>query len=177
MVTKEEKEYILKTISLMLRSEAANVVSHMLDKDVIGEEQLSKQCGLRVTVVRKILYDLYSLGLVDFIKERDEKSGWYIYNVTFRIDNFDKMILDKLKTIHKKLTQRLKFEEENTFYVCPVHKKVYLESEALQNNYMCAIEGCGRVLEIKDKTSRINKLKKKVQELEKIIAEAEAKGR
>lgn len=175
MVTREEKEYITKTISLLLRPEAAQVVSLMLDKGEVNEEWLAKQSNLKITVVRKILYDLFNMGLVDFKKERDEKSGWFIYNAVFRTEQFDKVILDKLKTIQEKLKLRLKYEEENTFYECPVHKKTFIESEALMNNYVCDVEGCGSILVIKDKTKRIEKLQKKIEELEKIIKEAEAK--
>ncbi len=173
MVTKEEKEYILKAISMLLRREAAIVVSYMLEKEAVSEEWLAKQSDLKITVVRKILYDLFNLGLVDFIKERDEKSGWYIYNATFKLNKLNEVILDRLKNTLKKLKQRLKYEEENTFYECPVHKIRMLESEAITNNYICNIEGCNSVLEIKDNTHIINKLKKKIQEIENIIREAE----
>jgi len=175
MVTKEEKEYITKTISLLLRPEAGQVVSLMLEKSEVGEEWLAKQSNLKVTVVRKILYDLFNMGLVDFKKERDEKSGWYIYNATFKVDQFEKVIIDKLKMILNKLKMRLKYEEENTFYICPEHKKTFTETEALNNNYICDVEGCGNVLIVKDKTPRIEKLKKKIKEIEEIIEKAEKK--
>lgn len=177
MVTKEEKEYILKAVSLLLRPEAATVVSHMLGKEAVGEEWLSKQCNLKVTVVRKILYDLFSMGLVEFIKERDEKTGWYIYNASFKIDKFNEIIIEKLKMTHGKLIQRLKYEEENNFYECPVHKKKFLESEALINNYKCDVESCDEILVPIDKSRRIEKLKRKIDEIERIIKIAEEKGR
>ncbi|HLI45996.1 MAG TPA: hypothetical protein VKU94_02250 [Geobacterales bacterium] len=175
MVTKKEKEYITKTISMLLRPEAAQVVALMLNKSEVGEEWLAKQSNLKVTVVRKILYDLFNLGLVDFKKERDEKSGWYIYNATFKVDQFDKVVIDKLKVILNKFKMRLKYEEENTFYYCPEHQRTMTETEALNNNYVCDVEGCGKVLIVKDKAHRIEKLKKKIDEIEKLIEMAESK--
>jgi transcription initiation factor TFIIE subunit alpha len=176
MVSSEEKKYIDKVIRLLLRPEASKIALAILEKNDATEEWLTKRTDMKLSVVRKILYDMYELGLVDFRRERDEKTSWYIYHINFKFENFNKVVIDRLRYIlERKLKLRLKYELSHSFYECPKHKKLFTESEALQLNYICPYEDCGEVMLQRSNQHIIDKLTKYIGIIEKILDLAEEK--
>jgi len=174
MVSKEEKQYISDVIKRLIRPEAAKLVEFMLDKDEVTDEQLARNTNIKISIVRKLLYDLYQFRLIDFRRERDEKTTWFIYYVKFRTDKFNEIIVDRLKFLREKLIYRLEYEEKNKFYECPLHKKKYLLNEAILNNFKCNVEDCGEVLVEYDNSKVIEKLKRIISNIDKILEKEKA---
>lgn len=176
MVSSEEKRYIDKVIRLLLRPEASKIALAILEKNDVTEEWLTKRTEMKLSVVRKILYDMYEIGLIDFRKERDEKTSWFIYHIYFKHENFNKIVYDRLKYIlEKKLKPRLQYELSHSFYECPKHKKVFTEAEALQFNFKCPYEDCGMVMLQRKNQHIIDKLNKYIQIIEKILETTKSK--
>ncbi|MFP3190620.1 MAG: hypothetical protein RXR31_04695 [Thermoproteota archaeon] len=178
MVSSEEKRYIDKVIRLLLRPEASKIALAILEKSDATEEWLTKKTDMKLSVIRKILYDMHELGLIDFKKERDERTSWYIYHINFKYENFNKIIYDRLKYIlDKKLKVRLQYELSHSFYECPKHKKLFTEEEALQYNFICPYDECGMVMLHKKNQHVIDKLNKYIQIIEKILELAKGKDK
>ena len=45
----------------------------------ITDEKLAEQSGVKLNIVRKILYILNENKLTQFHRQRDKKSGWFVY--------------------------------------------------------------------------------------------------
>jgi transcription initiation factor TFIIE subunit alpha len=169
MLSKEEKDYITKVITKLFRPEASKIVIALLEKGEATEDWIAKETGIKMSLIRKLLYELYEKGYIIFKRERDEKTGWYIYYARFNLEKFNELLLERLKTIYeKKLKVRLEYEKNNTFFICPVHKKRYRIEEAIMNNYQCPEEGCGKILLLFDNSEYIKKLTEKMQIIENI---------
>jgi Transcription initiation factor IIE, alpha subunit len=174
MISKEEKDYINKIITKLFRPEASKIVLALLDKGEATEEWIAKETGMKLSLIRKLLYELYEKGYVTFKRERDEKTGWYIYYAKFNIDKFNELLLERIKIIYdKKLKIRLNYEKNNIFFICPRHKRRYRIEEALANNYLCPEEGCGQLLIHFDNSAYIKKLTEKIQLIENILKKIE----
>ncbi|MDT7885924.1 MAG: hypothetical protein RQ968_00925 [Thermoproteota archaeon] len=169
MLTKDEKDYINKIITKLFRPEASKVAIALLEKGEATEDWIAKETGIKMSLIRKLLYELYEKGYITFKRERDEKTGWYIYYARFNLEKFNELLLERLKTIYeKKLKVRLEYEKNNTFFICPVHKKRYRIEEAIMNDYKCSEEDCGKILIPFDNSKYIKKLTEKMQIIEKI---------
>jgi len=73
---------------------------------------------LKLNTVRKTLYKLYSGKLAQFRRIRDKSTGWFIYYWWHEFDLFEEILMEKKSVIESKLRERLKFEENNYFFVC-----------------------------------------------------------
>ncbi|MCS7131322.1 MAG: transcription factor, partial [Hadesarchaea archaeon] len=70
---------IFKEILLRIAGENGYEVAAALAKGEATDEELAKRTGIRINLVRRILYDLYENRVVSYRRIRDEDSGWYIY--------------------------------------------------------------------------------------------------
>ena len=41
--------------------------------------EISKSTGLRINLVRRVLYDLFGKGIIEGVRGLDEKKGWFVY--------------------------------------------------------------------------------------------------
>jgi len=55
------------------------VIDVLLEKGETTEEEIAKELGVKLNVVRKLLYKLYDARLVDYKRWKDEDTNWYSY--------------------------------------------------------------------------------------------------
>ena len=129
---------------------------------------------LKLNTVRKTLYKLYSAKLAQFRRIRDKSTGWFIYYWWHEFDFIDEILLEKKRTVQRKLRERLNFEENNYFFVCKTctqQNMKYKFDEAFDLNFRCP--DCGNPLVAQDNQEVIQFLKEKIvlNEKTKIINE------
>jgi len=124
---------------------------------------------LKLNTVRKTLYKLYSGKLAQFRRIRDKSTGWFIYYWWHEFDLFDEILNDKKRTVETKLRERLKFEENNYFFVCKNCQDLTLKynfDTAFELNFKCP--KCSGPLEAQENEELIQFLKKKIAIIEKL---------
>lgn len=174
---KPEKE---KTISLenptiyellhQIAGEHGYTVAKTIVSEELTDEEIAKRTGIRLNLVRRILYDLYDNRVVSYRRVRDENSGWYIYY--WKID--PERALSYVKTNRQLLLQKLEEQlekEKNTIYFscsngCP---KMTLE-EAAENDFKCS--RCKGKLEPYDNSAIIISLERRIQALREQLTQA-----
>jgi transcription initiation factor TFIIE subunit alpha len=112
----------------------------------ITDDELAEICGIKLNIVRKILYILYENKLSEFRKVRDRKSGWFIYYWHENFANVKELIRLKQEQVLEKLNARLEYEENNVFYKCEVPECAHVATfnEASDENFKCL--KCGGML-------------------------------
>ena len=137
----------------------------------LSDENLEELTGIKQNDVRKILRMLYEIKVATYRRGRHPETGstryyWVIdpQTVNIYLLNLKKKILDKLE-------KKLRYEEENTFYVCPVDGSRYSFEEAFDNNFTCP--RCGSLLVEYDNGRVIETLRRSIKRLREEIAEDE----
>jgi transcription initiation factor TFIIE subunit alpha len=143
----------------------AHSPKEMLDDDIV------KKTGLDEQEVRRTLYELHNIGLVTYKKLRNPEDSRYIYYWRVDASRINHVLLQRKKAVLNKLKERLKFEEENTFFKCPVDGVRLTYDEALENDFKCP--RCGGELEMDDNTEIKEKLRKIIKELEEEVEREE----
>ena len=46
--------------------------------------EISKSTGLRINLVRRVLYDLFGKGIIEGVRVKDEKKEWFVYRWRWR---------------------------------------------------------------------------------------------
>jgi len=124
---------------------------------------------LKLNTVRKTLYKLYSGKLAQFRRIRDKSTGWFIYYWWHEFDLFEEILMEKKRMVETKLRERLKFEENNYFFVCkncPDSTKKFNFDSAFELNFKCP--NCSGLLEAQENQEMIQFLKGKIALIEKI---------
>lgn len=141
------------------------LVKALYNRKNVSEFKLAERVGKEINQARNMLYRLYHVNLVSFIRRKDKKKGWYIYYWTFKTEGIQPL----LKTIRKKqldkLKDRLKKETGSQFYICS-NRCARLDFErATEFEFKCP--ECGELVNQENNTQRINNLKKEIKKIEK----------
>jgi transcription initiation factor TFIIE subunit alpha len=93
----EYEDSFVKIAGLIGGEEYLKVARALLNTKDVTDEEIASATGLKINIVRKVLYDLFGKALITGIRVKD--------------DNQKKKILDRLHN-------RLEYEESTEFYHC-----------------------------------------------------------
>ena len=169
MVEKYEDPFV--RISAMIGGdEYLKVARSLLKAADATDEEIASSTGLRINMVRQVLYDLFGKSLITGIRVKDERKGWFVYRWRSRRDEVENFIENQKKKISERLQKRLDYENSSEFYHCGNNDcpRVTFEN-ALEQFFKCP--SCGRVVNLKknDKskkayTKKIDVIKKEMRQ-------------
>ncbi len=137
----------------------------MLDTEIIEKTKLNEQD------VRRALYELHNLGLVAYRKTRNPEDSRYIYFWKIDTTRINQVLLQRKKEVLNKLKERLRYEESNTFFTCPVDGVRLTFDEAMETDFKCP--RCGSDLVAEDNEYFKERLREIIRELEEEISHEE----
>jgi len=147
LIDKYEDPFV--RISAMIGGdEYLKVARSLLKSEDATDEEIASSTGLRINMVRKVLYDLFGKALITGIRVKDEKKGWFVYRWSSRRDEVENFIEGQKKKISERLQQRLDYENSSDFYHCGNNDcpRVTFE-DALELFFKCP--SCSQVLNLK----------------------------
>ena len=154
MIDKYEDPFV-RISSMIGGDEYLKVARSLLKSADATDEEIASSTGLRINMVRKVLYDLFGKALITGIRVKDEKKGWFVYRWRSRRDEVENFIEGQKKKILERLQQRLDYESSSDFYHCGNEDcpRVTFEN-ALELFFKCP--SCGNVVNLKknDKTKK-----------------------
>ena len=147
MIDKYEDPFV-RIASMIGGDEYLKVARSLLKSEDATDEEIASSTGLRINMVRKVLYDLFGKALITGIRVKDEKKGWFVYRWRSRRDEVENFIEGQKKKISERLQQRLDYENSSDFYHCGNEDcpRVTFE-DALEGFFKCP--NCGQVLNLK----------------------------
>jgi len=166
-------EVMLGEMGIELDEFTLKILSILQKKKNVVEENIAKALKLKINDTRKLLYKLYEKRLATYEKKGDpEKKWWYIYYWNLDRVRIQELFLEfRRKQIEKK---RRELEAELKYaFECKSCKAKYPYEEALETEFTCP--ACGSVLEEAKATATAKKLQKEIEEMEKALANEEAK--
>jgi len=165
LVDKYEDPFV--RISAMIGGdEYLKVARSLLKAKDSTDEEIASSTGLRINMVRKVLYDLFGKSLITGIRVKDERKGWFVYRWRSRREEVENFIEKQKKKIGERLQQRLDYENSSEFYHCGNEdcQRVTFE-DALENMFKCP--SCGKVLNLKKNDKPKKAFAKKVDIIKK----------
>jgi len=147
LIDKYEDPFV--KISYMLGGdEYLKVARSLLKAQNATDEEIASSTGLRINMVRKVLYDLFGKALITGVRVKDERKGWFVYRWLSRRDEVENFIENQKKKISERLQQRLDYENSSQFYHCGNDDCSRLTFEdSLDVFFKCP--SCGDVLNLK----------------------------
>ena len=144
-----------------------DLVKLLKNKEPVSEFVLAEELNLTVNQVRNMLYRLYSFSLVDFIRKKDKKKGWYIYYWGFHTKRALEAALEHKQKRLGLLKGLLKKEEENQYFTCSDCDLRFDFENAVERDFKCP--ECDKVLIQEDNSRKKQRLMRTVSEFEEEI--------
>lgn len=114
----EYEDPFVKIAGLIGGEEYLKVARALLNTEDATDEEIASATGLRINIIRKVLYDMFGKALITGIRVKDEKKGWFVYRWRAKRDQIDNFIDNQKKKILDRLQKRLEHEESSEFYHC-----------------------------------------------------------
>ena len=163
MVDKYEDPFV-KISAMIGGDEYLKVARSLLKTEDATDEEIASSTGLRINMVRRVLYDLFGKGLITGVRVKDERKGWFVYRWRSRRDEVENFIENQKKKILDRLQKRLDYENSSDFYHCgneDCSRETF--EQALELFFKCP--SCGQVLNLK-KNEKIRKnFSKKIDQI------------
>ena len=156
---------VLKEIVTRVSGENGATLIAALSGKELTDEELAKRTGVRVNLVRRILYDLYENRVVNYRRLRDENSGWYVYYWRVESDRASEHFHTIQNQLLKKLEERLDYERNTMFFTCSNGCPKLSFEQAVELDFKCP--HCGDRLEHLDNAAVITSLESQVELLKK----------
>ena len=93
--------------------EYLKVARSLLKSKDATDEEIASSTGLRINMVRKVLYDLFGKSLITGIRVKDERKGWFVYRWRSRREEVEIFIQNQKKKIKGRLQERLDWENSS----------------------------------------------------------------
>lgn len=161
----------MKVAGLLGGEEYVKVARALLNNENATDEEIASATGLKINVVRRVLYDLFGKSLITGIRVKDPKRGWYVYQWRAQTDQVDAFLNNKKKKILARLKQRLDYEKNHKFFFCGTQTcKKRTFDEAIDLSFRCP--ECGNELLDYDNSKDIISIEWKIAQLEEELRAA-----
>lgn len=165
MIDKYEHPFV-KISQMIGGDEYLKVARSLIKAQDATDEEIASYTGLRINMVRKVLYDLFGKALITGVRVKDERKGWFVYRWRSRRDEVENFIENQKKKITERLQQRLDYENSSQFYHCgndDCQRQTFESS--LEESFKCP--SCGKILDLKKNEKSKKAFTKKIDEIKK----------
>ena len=168
MIDKYEDPFV-KISQMIGGDEYLKVARSLIKAQDATDEEIASYTGLRINMVRKVLYDLFGKALITGVRVKDERKGWFVYRWRSRRDEVENFIENQKKKIAERLQQRLDYENSSQFYHCgndDCQRQTFESS--LEESFKCP--SCGEILDLKKNEKSKKAFAKKIDQIKKDMA-------
>ena len=146
--------------------EGMDVVQALLHKEAT-DEAISEETGLKLNMVRKVLYKLYDFRLASYVRTKDKEIGWYVYTWTLSVERAKDVIQKRKLRVIEELEAKLEFEREHVFFICKSENVKVPFNIASECEFKCP--HCNGVMEFLDNQELIGSLESEISKLHQEI--------
>jgi transcription initiation factor TFIIE subunit alpha len=165
LIDKYEDPFV-KISQMIGGDEYLKVARSLIKAQDATDEEIASYTGLRINMVRKVLYDLFGKALITGVRVKDERKGWFVYRWRSRRDEVENFIENQKKKIAERLQQRLDYENSSQFYHCGNDDCQRLTFEnSLEESFKCP--SCGGILDHKKNEKAKKAFAKKIDQIKK----------
>ena len=143
-----------------------------LTNGITTDEEIANKTGIKLNIVRKILYKFYDLGIANYKRSKDPETQWYTYSWKFEETELINQIIKSSEKEIEDLTKQLEQEENNMFFACPYCHLRLTFDEASEKEFWCS---CGEDLVFQDNTEIIENIKKNIDKNKKDLKKFQKK--
>ncbi|MBR5954724.1 MAG: transcription factor E [Methanobrevibacter sp.] len=155
---------VKQLLTSIVEDESNLPIVEALNDGVETDEEIANENGIKLNIVRKILYRLYDMGIASYKRSKDPDTQWFTYSWKFEKDEIINRIIKDSENYLAMLNEELEREENNMFFICPQgHVRLDFD-EASDYDFLCP--ACGEELEFQDNAETIEQIKEDIKMVE-----------
>ena len=155
---------VKQLLTSIVEDESNLPIVQALNDGIETDEEIANETGIKLNIVRKILYRLYDMGIASYKRSKDPETQWFTYTWKFEKDEIINRIIKDSENYLNMLNEELYHEENNMFFVCPQgHVRLDFD-ESSDYEFLCP--ACGEELEFQDNTETIEQIKEDIEMVE-----------
>jgi len=161
------KAYIEEAVG----DEGMRIAELLLSREEATDTQIAEELGEKPSHVRKVLYNLYEARVADYHKEKDKETGWLTFYWYLTPDHVEHALEMRRKRELDRLEERLRFESEHEFFVCPTGHERFDFATATETDFHCPEHG--EMLDAFDNAKEIEAIHARIEALRAASARPE----
>ena len=155
---------VKQLLTSIVEDESNLPIIEALNDGIETDEEIANETGIKLNIVRKILYRLYDMGIASYKRSKDPETQWFTYSWKFEKDEIINRIIKDSENYLAMLNEELDREENNMFFICPQgHVRLDFD-EASDYEFLCP--ACGEELEFQDNAETIEQIKEDIKMVE-----------
>lgn len=158
-LSQENVQEIAKDIQETVENTIIPIINALMD-GIETDEEIANKTGIKLNIVRKILYKLYDLKIANYTRSKDPETQWFTYSWKFDENELVNKINASSEEELKELNEKLEYEENNMFFVCPHGHVRYNFDQASDEEFLCV---CNEELEFQDNSEIVKQIKKDIK--------------
>ncbi len=156
---------LVKTLLTNVVEDESNLaIVEALLNGIETDEEIANKTGIKLNIVRKILYRLYDMGLASYKRSKDPETQWFTYSWKFEKEEVINRIIKDSEKYLEMLNNELEREENNMFFLCPQGHVRLVFDDATDYEFLCPV--CGDELEFQDNQTTIKQIKEDIKMVE-----------
>ena len=159
----EEIQYIAEDIKNTVEKTIIPIIQSLID-GVETDEEIAEKTGIKLNIVRKVLYKLYDLKIANYKRSKNPETQWFTYSWKFDEEELINKIKRDCEEKKSNLNATLDEERNNIFFVCPLGHVRYNFDEASDEDFFCP---CGEELEFQDNAPIIENIEGQIKQIDK----------
>ncbi len=159
----EEIQYIAEDIKNTVEKTIIPIIQSLID-GVETDEEIAEKTGIKLNIVRKILYKLYDLKIANYKRSKNPETQWFTYSWKFDEEELINKIIRDCEEKKSNLNATLEEERNNIFFVCPLGHVRYNFDEASDEDFFCP---CGEEVEFQDNAPIIENIEGQIKQIDK----------
>lgn len=153
-------------LNIVQEEENLDIIQCLID-GIDSDEKIAEETGIKLNIVRKILYKLYDSGVASYKRSKDPETQWYAYSWKFEEQEVSKLIKKDAEERVKELKKLVEEEENSMFFICPYnHCRLNFE-QATYYGFQCP--ECGAEISFHDNKDFIEQLNGEKETWEEIL--------
>ena len=158
------QDLLKKIIDDPMEEDSNNIeIVRCLNDGITTDEEIAEKTGIRLNIVRKILYKLYDGGLASYKRYKDPETQWFSYNWQFEPEEVNNTLKKHIHDEIEEYEKILNDEKNNMFFVCPQGHNRFDFEDASNNDFICP--ECGEEVIFETNEDFIESLEKKIDSL------------
>ncbi len=155
---------VKQLLTNIVEDESNLPIVQALNDGIETDEEIANETGIKLNIVRKILYRLYDMGIASYKRSKDPETQWFTYSWKFEKDEIINRINKDSEKYLEMLNEELEREENSMFFICPQgHVRLDFD-EASDYEFLCP--ACGEELEFQDNAETIEQIKDDIKMVE-----------
>jgi len=101
------------------------------------DEDIAEELSEKAVTIRKLLNELHDKSLVQYVRTKNPKTGWYTYVWDRRNDKIIEYCKNHVQSKIDKIDEKLDYETNNVMFACSCSEEYFSTSKAIENDFLC----------------------------------------